>query len=73
MAVVAPRDKSAGITETVRRISVGGADNVPFFQVTNLSRTMKKLQSAGPPAGKSYGFPGTSKDSVEFLGIPVDS
>ena len=47
MAVVAPRDKSAGITETVRRISVGGADNVPFFQVTNLSRTMKKLQSAG--------------------------
>ena len=31
MAVVAPRDKSAGITETVRRISVGGAGNVPFL------------------------------------------
>lgn len=47
MAVVAPRDKSAGITDTVRRISVGGADWVPFFQVTNLSRTMKKLQELG--------------------------
>lgn len=46
-AVITPRDKSAGITDTVRRISVGGADSVPFFQVTNLSRTMKKLQDAG--------------------------
>ena len=46
-AVVAPKDKSASITDTVRRISVGAADSVPFFQVTNLSRTMKKLQDAG--------------------------
>lgn len=46
-AVVAPRDKSAGITDTVRRISVGAADSVPFIQVTNLSRTMKRLQDEG--------------------------
>ncbi|MBT8036941.1 MAG: 23S rRNA (guanosine(2251)-2'-O)-methyltransferase RlmB [Verrucomicrobiae bacterium] len=46
-AVVAPKDKSASITDTVRRISVGAADSVPFFQVTNLARTMKKLQDAG--------------------------
>lgn len=46
-AVIAPRDKSVGLTETVRRISVGAADTVPFFQVTNLSRTMRKLQDAG--------------------------
>ena len=46
-AVIAPRDKSASITDTVRRISVGGADSVLFFQVTNLSRTMKRLQDAG--------------------------
>ena len=43
-AVVAPKDKSASITETVRRISVGAADSVPFIQVTNLARTMRKLQ-----------------------------
>ena len=42
-AVVAPKDKAVGITETVRRISVGAADNVPFVQVTNLARTMEHL------------------------------
>lgn len=45
--VVTPKDKAVGITETVRRISVGAADHVPFAQVTNLARTMEKLQAAG--------------------------
>jgi len=43
-AVIAPKDKSVGLTETVQRIAVGAADNVPFIRVTNLARTMKKLQ-----------------------------
>ncbi len=46
-AVIAPKDKSAGITETVLRVSVGAAENVPFVQVTNLARTMKTLKEAG--------------------------
>jgi len=46
-AVVAPKDKAVGITDTVRRISVGAADHVPFIQVTNLARTMEKLKAAG--------------------------
>ncbi len=46
-AVVATKDKAVGITETVRRVSVGAADHVPFAQVTNLARTMEKLKSAG--------------------------
>jgi 23S rRNA (guanosine2251-2'-O)-methyltransferase len=45
--VVAPKDKAVGITETVRRVSVGAADRVPFAQVTNLARTMEKLKAAG--------------------------
>jgi 23S rRNA (guanosine2251-2'-O)-methyltransferase len=45
--VVAPKDKAVGITETVRRVSVGAADFVPFAQVTNLARTMEKLKAAG--------------------------
>lgn len=45
--VIAPKDKSCGLTETVRRISVGAADHVPFAQVTNLARTMEKLKAAG--------------------------
>lgn len=46
-AVIAPKDKSVGITETVLRVSVGAAEKVPFIQVTNLARTMKHLQSRG--------------------------
>lgn len=46
-AVIAPKDKAVGINETVRRISVGAADYVPFFQVTNLARTMEQLKEAG--------------------------
>ncbi|MES2995968.1 MAG: 23S rRNA (guanosine(2251)-2'-O)-methyltransferase RlmB [Verrucomicrobiota bacterium] len=45
--VVAPKDKAVGITETVRRISVGAADHVPFAQVTNLARALEKLKAAG--------------------------
>ena len=46
-AVIAPKDKSVGITETVLRVSVGAAENVPFVQVTNLARTMKQMKDAG--------------------------
>lgn len=46
-AVIAPRDKSVGITETALRVSVGAAEKVPFIQVTNLARTMKSMQQAG--------------------------
>lgn len=46
-AVVAPRDKAVGITETVRRVSVGAADSIPFVQVTNLARSMEQLKEAG--------------------------
>lgn len=46
-AVITPKDKSVGITETVLRVSVGAAEKVPFVQVTNLSRTMKAMKDAG--------------------------
>lgn len=46
-AVVAPKDKSVCITETVLRVSVGAAESVPFVQVTNLARTMKSMKEAG--------------------------
>jgi 23S rRNA (guanosine2251-2'-O)-methyltransferase len=46
-AVVTTKDKAAGVTETVRRVSVGAADRVPFAQVTNLARAMERLKGAG--------------------------
>ena len=46
-AVIAPKDRAVGITETVQRISVGASDSVPFIRVTNLSRTLGQLKEAG--------------------------
>ena len=45
--VVMPKDKSAPITETVLRVSCGGAANVPLVRVTNLARAMDKLKELG--------------------------
>ena len=46
-AVILPKDKSAPVTETVLRVSCGGAMNVPIVRVTNLARAMDKLKELG--------------------------
>ncbi len=46
-AVVIPRDNSASITATVRKVAAGAADIVPLVVVTNLARTLKQLQESG--------------------------
>ena len=46
-AVIVPKDRSATITETVRNVSCGGAEDVPFIRVTNLARTIKELKEKG--------------------------
>lgn len=46
-AVVVPKDNSAGISETVRKVACGAAEAVPLIPVTNLARTMGKLQAMG--------------------------
>lgn len=46
-AVVMPKDKSSPVTETVLRVSCGGAENVPIVRVTNLARAMDKLKELG--------------------------
>jgi 23S rRNA (guanosine2251-2'-O)-methyltransferase len=43
-AVIAPKDRAVGLTDTVRRIASGGAENVPFIRVTNLARIMEILK-----------------------------
>jgi len=43
-ALIAPRDKSVGLTPTVCKVASGAAANVPFIQVTNLARTLRHLQ-----------------------------
>lgn len=46
-AVIAPRDKSVGLTPTVSKVASGAAEIVPFVQVTNLVRTMELLKEQG--------------------------
>jgi 23S rRNA (guanosine2251-2'-O)-methyltransferase len=46
-AVVAPKKGACGITDTVRDISCGGSEDVPFIQVRNLGQTLRKFQDAG--------------------------
>ena len=43
-AVVAPKDRSVGLTDVVRRVACGAAEKTPFVLVTNLARTIKELQ-----------------------------
>jgi len=46
-AVIAPKDKSAQLNATVRKVACGAAEAVPFISVTNLARTMAWLQQRG--------------------------
>ena len=60
-AVIAPKDKAVGLTDTVRRVAVGAAESVPFIKVTNLARTMRELKDRG------IWLVGTSDQATESL------
>ncbi len=42
--VLAPKDRSAGLNPTVRKVACGAAERVPFVAVTNLARTLRELK-----------------------------
>ena len=43
-AIVLPKDRSASMNPTVRKVACGAAEYVPLVKVTNLSRFIKQLQ-----------------------------
>ncbi|KOE63874.1 23S rRNA (guanosine(2251)-2'-O)-methyltransferase RlmB [Aggregatibacter actinomycetemcomitans] len=43
-AVIVPKDKSAQLNSTARKVACGAAENVPLIRVTNLARTLRELQ-----------------------------
>ncbi len=45
--VIAPRDRAVGLTPVVHKVASGASTTVPFFQVTNLARTLKRLRQRG--------------------------
>lgn len=46
-AVIIPKDKSAPINATVRKVACGAAETVTIISVTNLARCMETLQARG--------------------------
>jgi 23S rRNA (guanosine2251-2'-O)-methyltransferase len=47
LAVIVPKDKSATLTPAVRKVACGAAEVIPLVAVTNLARTLEKLQQRG--------------------------
>jgi len=43
-AVVAPRDRAAGVTPTVSKVASGAAESTPYVMVTNLARTLDEIK-----------------------------
>lgn len=43
-AVVVPKDKSADLTPTARKVACGAAEVIPFVRVTNIARTLAALK-----------------------------
>ena len=46
-AVILPKDRSAPLNATVRKVACGAAETVPVIRVTNLARTLRALRDAG--------------------------
>jgi 23S rRNA (guanosine2251-2'-O)-methyltransferase len=46
-AVIIPKDRSVKLNPTVRKVAAGGAETVPILEVTNISRCLQDLKSAG--------------------------
>jgi 23S rRNA (guanosine2251-2'-O)-methyltransferase len=43
-AVIAPKDRAAGINPTVSKVASGAAESTPYLMVTNLARTLAELK-----------------------------
>ncbi|MDF1858567.1 MAG: 23S rRNA (guanosine(2251)-2'-O)-methyltransferase RlmB [Verrucomicrobiales bacterium] len=61
-AVVIPRHKSSPVTETVVRISCGGAEHIPVVSVANMARFLSKIR-------QEYGIRsvGTADETMDEL------
>ncbi|HRI91218.1 MAG TPA: 23S rRNA (guanosine(2251)-2'-O)-methyltransferase RlmB [Accumulibacter sp.] len=43
-AVIAPKDRAVGLTQTAVKVASGAAETVPYVTVTNLARTLRELK-----------------------------
>lgn len=60
-AVIAPKDRAVGLTQTAIKVASGAAESVPYITVTNLARTLRELQE------REIWVIGTDADAKEDL------
>lgn len=60
-AIIAPKDKSVGITPVVSKVASGAAETIPFVQVTNLVRAIEIIKEQGI---WTYGAAGEAEQTV---------
>jgi 23S rRNA (guanosine2251-2'-O)-methyltransferase len=60
-AVIAPKDRSVGLTAVAVKVASGAAETVPYIPVTNLARTLRDVKDAG------IWLVGTDDDAPESL------
>lgn len=60
-AVIAPKDKAAGLTPIARKVACGAAEVTPFITVTNLARVMRELKAHGVWL---FGLDGAGEQSI---------
>jgi 23S rRNA (guanosine2251-2'-O)-methyltransferase len=60
-AVIAPKDRSAGLGGTAIKVASGAADSVPYVTVTNLARTLDELKE------RAIWIVGTTDDAPQSL------
>ncbi|MDR1276813.1 MAG: 23S rRNA (guanosine(2251)-2'-O)-methyltransferase RlmB [Candidatus Accumulibacter sp.] len=46
-AVIAPKDRAVGLTQTAIKAASGAAETMPYITVTNLARTLRELKERG--------------------------
>lgn len=67
-AVIAPRDRAAGLTPVVRKVAAGAVESVPFVAVVNLARTLRSLSERGLRIVGAAGDAGTTHVEADLRG-----
>lgn len=70
-AVIMPKDRAVGVTQTAISVSCGGATHTPIFRVTNLARTLDTLKEHGVRIAGTSDHKGTENLYTADLSGPL--
>ncbi len=67
-AIIIPKDRSASVNETVRKVASGAVENVTVISVVNLVRAIKKIKESGAWV---IGADGEAEQSIYDMNLKV--